>query len=67
MIAVAERSLPALVSTRKPFAIFSLPCPVVKGSDKVALVGTWHPARVKPPQNLIIHKAYLCIVFIYSE
>ncbi|KAJ7417714.1 hypothetical protein WISP_63121 [Willisornis vidua] len=26
--------------------------PVEKGSDSVALVGTWHPVTVKPPQNL---------------
>lgn len=31
------------ISTNKTFVIFSLPYPAKKGSDRVALVGTWHP------------------------
>ena len=45
--------LPVLISTYEPFVIFSLPCPVEEGSDRAALVGTWHPARVNPPHKYI--------------
>ena len=31
--------------------MFSLPCPAEQGSDRAALVGTWHPARVNPPHQ----------------
>jgi len=47
---IAELSLPALISTHEPFIVFSLPCPPEEGSDKMALVNTWHPARADPPQ-----------------
>ena len=47
--------LPVLISTHEPFVLFSLPCPVEEGSDRAALVGTWHPARVNPPQRVIKH------------
>ena len=43
--------LPVLISTHEPFVIFSLPCPAEEGSDRAALVGTWHPARVNPPHQ----------------
>lgn len=26
-------------------------CPAEEGSESLALVGTWHPARVNPPQR----------------
>lgn len=29
---------------------FSISCPPEEGSDRAALVCTWHPARVNPPQ-----------------
>ena len=44
--------LPVLISTHEPFVTFSLPCPAEEGSDRAALVGTWHPARVNPPQMI---------------
>ena len=31
--------------------IFSPPVPLRRGSDRAALVGTWHPARVNAPQH----------------
>lgn len=36
--------------THKPFVVFSLSCPAKERSDRVALVGTWHSARVDSPQ-----------------
>jgi len=53
---IAEGSLAVLISTHEPFITFSLPCPAQKGSDRAALVGTWHPARVKSPQNPVTWK-----------
>lgn len=44
---VAERSLPVLTSTHEPFILFPLSCPDEEGSDRAALVGTWHPVRIK--------------------
>ena len=48
MTVIADWSLPDLVSTHEPFVVFYLSCPAEKGSDGVALVGTWGPARVNP-------------------
>jgi len=31
--------------------IFLFPCPVEQGSDRAALVGTWHPARLNHNVN----------------
>ena len=60
MTVIGEWSLPVVISIHEPFIIFSLPCPAEEGSDRVALVGTWHPARVNPPhpqnQNTVIAK-----------
>jgi len=47
---VLVSDLSVLISTHEPFVIFSLPCPVEVGSDRVALVGTWCPTRVNSPQ-----------------
>jgi len=43
---IAEWSLPVLILTHESFVIFSLPCPAEEVSDRVALVGTWRPARL---------------------
>lgn len=51
-MAIDERTLPLFISTHKPFTIFSLSCPVVEGTDRMALVGTWHPARANLPHRL---------------
>lgn len=51
MTVMSEYSLPVLVSIRKPFLLCSLPCPAEEGGDRVALVGSWHPSRVNPPQR----------------
>jgi len=40
-----------LISTHKFFLLFSLPCPAEEGSDRVALVSTWCPGRINPPQQ----------------
>jgi len=45
-MAIAEWSLPVLVSTHEPFIVFFLPCPGEEGSDGAALVGTWPPTRL---------------------
>lgn len=50
MIAIGELSLPALFSMSLSLYFLSL-CPTGEGSDRMALVGTWHPARVKPPHG----------------
>ena len=50
--------LPVLISTHKLFVIFSLPCPAEEGSDRAALVGTWCPARVNPPQGVSLEKEW---------
>ena len=59
--------LPVLILTHETFVIFSLPCPVEEGSDRAALVGTWHPARVNPPhlpiQNAAAKNMYLSKTF----
>lgn len=34
------------------FVIFSLPCSIEEENDRVALVGTWQPARAKLPQEV---------------
>lgn len=34
------------------FCGISSPCPAKEGSDRAAAVGTWHPARLKPPHEL---------------
>lgn len=34
----------------KPFVVFSLPSPAEEGSERTALVGTWHPDRANPWQ-----------------
>ena len=47
--------LPVLISTHEPFVLFSPPVQLWRGSDRAALVGTWHPARVNP-----LHKARSC-------
>jgi len=46
VIVIGEWSLPVLVSTHESFVVFFLPVQLKRGSDKVALVGTWHPARL---------------------
>lgn len=38
--------VPVLTSSHETFIIFFLLCPAEEGNNKVALVGTWHPARV---------------------
>ena len=40
---------PVLISTHEPFVLFSPPVQLRRGSDRAALVGTWHLARVNPP------------------
>lgn len=40
--------LQVLISAQEPFIVFSLPCPLVEGSERADLVGAWHPAVVKP-------------------
>lgn len=42
-------SLPLI---HEDFLIFSLPCSAEERNDRVALVGTWNPARVKLPQEI---------------
>jgi len=44
-----EWSLPVLISTLEPCVMFPLPGPDEEGSDRAALVGTWHLSR--PNQN----------------
>lgn len=46
----AERSLPALASTQKPFLVFPVSCPAEEGNDGVVLVGIWCLAEVSSPQ-----------------
>lgn len=46
-----EWALPVLISTHKSYAIFFSPLSSWGGSDKAALVGTWFPAKVNPPQS----------------
>ena len=53
MAVIGEWSLPVLISIHEVFVIFLLPCPVKEGSDRVALVGTWRPVRVTPPQMIV--------------
>lgn len=31
--------------------IFSLPWAAKEGRDRVAFMGTWHPANIKPPED----------------
>ena len=50
--------LPVLISTHEPFVLFSPPVQVWRGSDRAALVGTWHLARVNPLQWLSPPSAY---------
>lgn len=40
------------------FIVLSLPCPAGEGYDRMALLGTQHPARVNPPQYFI--KIHVC-------
>uniref|UniRef100_A0A8C5X8C4 Uncharacterized protein n=1 Tax=Malurus cyaneus samueli TaxID=2593467 RepID=A0A8C5X8C4_9PASS len=47
-----ERSLPVLIATHEPFVKFSLLCPAEEGSERVGLVGAWHPANINPQQSL---------------
>lgn len=61
MVAICERSLPALILTHKPFMVFfSLLCLVEEGSAGEALTVTWHPSRVKPPQTDTVIKSISC-------
>jgi len=53
MMVAGECSLPVVISTLKPFIVFSHPCPAEEASDRAALVGTWCPARVNPPHRVV--------------
>lgn len=43
--------LSVLISIHESFVIFSLHHLIEEGVITAALAGTWHPARVNPPQN----------------
>lgn len=43
-----EWSLSVLIMTHEPWVAFSLPYPAEKQNDRVALVGTWDPAKLSP-------------------
>lgn len=45
-----EWTFPIFILTHEPFVVFFLPCPAVKGSEREALEGMWHPDRVNPLQ-----------------
>lgn len=47
-MAFGEWSLMDLIWTHEPFVMFSLPCPVAKGCNRVTSVGSWHPPWVNP-------------------
>lgn len=40
VMVISEQSLPVLILTI--FILFYVPCPAEEGSDKFALLGTWH-------------------------
>lgn len=52
-----------LIRTHEIFIIFFLPYPVEEGSNGEALVGTWHPDMVSPPQK---HGKTDSLVVIYG-
>lgn len=57
-----EGSLPALIWAHELFVTFSFPWPDEEGSDSVALVYSWCPVRVKPPQPLSIQVNLLLLI-----
>lgn len=56
--------LPVLISTPEPWVVFSFLCQAEDGSDRVALVGIWYPARVHPSELI---RTFLEENFIGSE
>jgi len=49
MMVIGGCSLPVLILTHKPFLILSVVW-LRRESERTALVGTWCPAKVNPPQ-----------------
>lgn len=48
---LSDLSLSLTLYWSRNLVLFSLLCPAEEGSDAEALVGTWHPSRVKMPQE----------------
>lgn len=53
MMVIAEWSLPARISTHRPFIVFSAPCTAEEGSDRAALVDTWPGSTHPNEENLV--------------